>query len=43
MAVASITEELQGKERADGMGRRDHLGPWETCLIEDLSRPISLR
>jgi hypothetical protein len=36
MAVASIAEELQGKERADGMGRRDHLGPWETCLIEDL-------
>jgi hypothetical protein len=36
MAVASITEELEGKERTDGMGRWNHLGAWKACLIEDL-------
>jgi hypothetical protein len=36
MAVSSITEKLQGEERADAMGRWDHLGAWETCLMEDL-------
>jgi hypothetical protein len=36
MAVASIAEEFQGKERADGMRSRDPLGSREICLLEDL-------
>ena len=36
VAVASIAEEFQGKERPHGMGRRDHCRAWKACLVEDL-------